>query len=186
MVFLFLYAAAVILLVAEPFVEGLIESGERFGVDEFILIQWLAPLASESPEMIVAVLFTLRGHPVAGLTALISATVNQLTLLVGSIAVVFSIAVGEALSFPLDERQMIELLLTVAVSVVALLFIARRVIGWKTGAVLLLLFVAHLFFPDAEDRVRFVLVYAGVALGLVAADWRRLRSLFGRYPSDAA
>ena len=44
-VFLFLFAAGVILIAAEPFVESLVESGESFGIDEFILIQWIAPLA---------------------------------------------------------------------------------------------------------------------------------------------
>ena len=95
-VFLFLFAAGVILIAAEPFVESLIESGENFGIDEFILIQWIAPLASESPEIIVAVLFSLRANPVAGLTALISSEVNQLTLLVGSMAVIFSLSAARS------------------------------------------------------------------------------------------
>ena len=55
-IFLFVYAAAIILVAAEPFVEGLIETGTDLGIDEFLLIQWLAPLASESPEIIIAVL----------------------------------------------------------------------------------------------------------------------------------
>ncbi len=65
-VILFAFAAAVILVAAEPFVNGLVETGEGFGIDEFILIQWIAPLASESPEIIVAVLFSLRANPAAG------------------------------------------------------------------------------------------------------------------------
>ena len=174
---LFLYAAAVIVLVAEPFVDALVASGQDLGVDEFILIQWIAPLASESPEVIVAVMFALRGHPVAGLTALISASVNQFTLLVGSMAVLFSLSAGEVLSFPLDDRQATEFLLTAAVSAAAVLLVARRVVPWSTGAILLLLFAVHLFFPASEDRMRFVFVYAGLALGVVATDWGRVRTL---------
>ena len=75
---LFFYAAAVIIAVAEPFVESLIETGLEMGVDEFILIQWVAPLASEAPEVVVASLFSLRANPLAGMTTLISAEVNQL------------------------------------------------------------------------------------------------------------
>jgi cation:H+ antiporter len=179
---LFLYAAAVILATAEPFVDGLVAMGTDFGVDEFILIQWIAPLASESPEVIVAVMFALRAQPVAGLTMLISASVNQLTLLVGSMAVLFSLSAGEVLSFPLDDRQATEFLLTAAVSAVAVLLIARRVVAWSTGAILLLLFAAHLFFPASEDRLRFVFIYLGVALGLIATDWRRVRYIFGGEP----
>ena len=76
---LLVYSAAVILVAAEPFVESLIETGDGLGIDDFILIQWIAPLASESPEIIVAVLFSLRANPVDGMSTLISAEVNQLT-----------------------------------------------------------------------------------------------------------
>ena len=181
-VFLFIFAAGVILVAAEPFVDSLVETGESFGIDEFILIQWIAPLASESPEVIVAVLFSLRANPVAGLTALISSSVNQLTLLVGSMAVIFSISAGEVLSFPLDDRQTVEFLLTTAVSAAALMLIAKRVISWNAGAVLLVLFAAHLFFPESDDRLRFAFLYFGLALGLVAIDWRRVKSLFREEP----
>ena len=94
-IFMFAYSAVVIIMAAEPFVHGLIETGTEIGIDEFTLIQWVAPLASESPEIIVAVLFSLRANPVAGLTALISSGVNQLTLLVGSMVLVFSATAGD-------------------------------------------------------------------------------------------
>ena len=177
-VFLFVFAAGVILVAAEPFVDSLVETGQDFGIDEFILIQWIAPLASEAPEIIVAVLFTLRANPVAGLTTLISSEVNQLTLLVGSMAVLFSASAGEVLSFPLDDRQGIEFLLTTAVSVAGLMLIAKRVISWNAGVLLLALFAAHLFFTDPEARLRFSFVYFGIALGLAAMDWQRVRLLF--------
>ena len=177
-VFLFVFAAGVILVAAEPFVDSLVETGQDFGIDEFILIQWIAPLASEAPEIIVAVLFTLRANPVAGLTALISSGVNQLTLLVGSMAVIFSVSAGEVLSFPLDDRQGIEFLLTTAVSVAGLMLVAKRVISWNAGVLLLALFAAHLFFTDPEARLRFSFVYFGIALGLAAMDWHRVKLLF--------
>ncbi|HEX2025569.1 MAG TPA: sodium:calcium antiporter, partial [Actinomycetota bacterium] len=82
---LFLYSATAILMVAEEFAHGLIEIGENFGLDPFLLIQWVAPLASEAPEMIIAILFTWRLKAQAGLGTLISSKVNQWTLLVGTI-----------------------------------------------------------------------------------------------------
>ena len=179
---LFIFAAGVILIAAEPFVESLVESGESFGIDEFLLIQWIAPLASESPEIIVAVLFSLRANPVAGMTALISSSVNQLTLLVGSMAVIFSISAGEILSFPLDYRQTVEFLLTTSVSAAALMLIAKRVLSWNAGVILLVLFALHLAFPDLDARLRFSLLYFGLALGLVAIDWQRVKSLFREEP----
>ena len=179
-VLMFLYAAAVILLAAEPFVHGLIETGVEFGIDEFILIQWIAPLASESPEIIIAVLFTLRSNPQAGLTTLVSSEVNQLTLLVGSITIVFSISAGEVMSFPLDDRQSIEFLLTAAVSAFAIILIAPRVLGARVGLVLLGLFIVHLFFSDPGQRLIFSYIYFGLAIFLIVVDRGRIRQLIPR------
>ena len=55
-------------------------------------MQWLAPLASEAPECIITSLFAWRLLGVAGLGALVSSKVNQWTLLVGTIALVFNLA----------------------------------------------------------------------------------------------
>ena len=160
---LFAYAALVIIIAAEPFVHSLVESGKGLGIDEFILIQWVAPLASESPEIIIAVLFSLRANPVAGLTTLISAEVNQLTLLVGSMVGIFSLSAGELLSFQLNNMQSIEFLLTAAVSLLALLLVLPRIIGWKAGSILLVLFIAHLPFTDESHRLLFTYAYLAIA-----------------------
>jgi len=123
------------------------------------------------------VLFSLRTNPHAGLTTLISSQVNQLTLLVGSIVMVFSFSVEEVLSFPLDNRQAIELLLTTAVSAFAILLIAPRLISWRVGVFLLGLFLVHLFFPGTGQRLVFAYIYFGLAAALVVADRGHLRAL---------
>lgn len=156
---LFLYSAIVIIVAAEPFVHALVESGKGLGIDEFILIQWVAPLASESPEIIIAVLFSLRANPVAGITTLVSAEVNQLTLLVGSMVGIFSLSAGELLSFPLNHMQSVEFLLTAAASLLALILVVPRIIGWKSGSILLILFLAHLPFTGSADRLYFTYGY---------------------------
>ena len=187
-IFLFVYSAVVIIMAAEPFVHGLIETGTDFGIDEFTLIQWVAPLASESPEIIVAVLFSLRANPIAGLTALISSEVNQLTLLIGSMVIVFSGAAGDSLmtplNFPLDWRQSVEFLLTTSVSLFGLLLIAKRVIPWWAGAILLALFIAHLPFLDPAFRLGFAGAYFALSILLVAVDWRRVKFLFREEPQE--
>ena len=177
---LFAYSASIIVIIAEPFVHALVGSGRTLGIDEFILIQWLAPLASESPEIIIAILFTLRSNAVAGLTTLISAEVNQLTLLVGSMVGIFSLSFGDLTNFPLNDMQSTEFILTATVTFLGLIFLAPRVIGWKAGATLLILFVTHLFFTDQYiattwlgseeskiwlyDRAIFTYIYSSIAI----------------------
>ena len=172
---LFLYSAIVIIVAAEPFVHSLVESGKGLGIDEFILIQWVAPLASESPEIIIAVLFSLRANPVAGITTLISAEVNQLTLLVGSMVGIFSLSAGELLSFPLNHMQSVEFLLTAAASLLALILVLPRVIGWRSGSILLILFIAHLPFTGSEERLYFTygyLLLSALIGGIYLYKWK--------------
>ena len=181
---LVIYAAAVILVAAEPFVEGLKDTGLKLGIDEFILIQWVAPLASEAPEFIVAVLFSLRANPIAGITILISAEVNQLTLLVGSMVVIFSASAGQLLSFPLDSRQSVEFLLTSSVSIFAIVLIAPRLVGWKAGMILLGLFIVHLFFVDTGERRIFAYIYLGLAGAVFLWNRRRARRMASNVLKD--
>ncbi len=54
------YAAGVIFLCAAPFAESLVHLGEQAGISTFLLVQWVAPLASEAPELLVAALFAWR------------------------------------------------------------------------------------------------------------------------------
>ena len=70
-----------ILLCAKPFADNLVAAGTELGIDRFLLVQWLAPLASEAPEFIVATIFAARGKGTAAIAMLISSKVDQWTLL---------------------------------------------------------------------------------------------------------
>ena len=128
---LFAWSAAVIVLCAEPFAHALVETGRQYGISEFFLVQWLAPLASEAPEFIVAGLFAWRLETSSGLGALVSSKVNQWTLLVGSLPIVFAISSRSLHGLPIAGVQREELLLTAAQSLfaVALIVNLRMSIG---------------------------------------------------------
>ena len=150
---LFLLPAYAICLSAEPFANGLLQSARHLGIEEFILIQWLAPLASEAPEFIVAVIFALRSRPTAGLGTLISSKVNQWTLLVGMLPLVYAISGGHVHPMPLDGRQAEELFLTAAQSLLALVVLANLQFGFWEAILLLGLFVLQFLFPTPAIRM---------------------------------
>lgn len=137
---LFALSGAVIILVAHPFAESLIELGEKTGIDEFLLLKWLAPLASEAPELIIATLFAWRLAARTGIGALISSKVNQWTLLVGTLPIVFMIFAGQIHGLPLDEVQRDELWVTATQSVFAVAIIASRSVSRKEAWAMLALF----------------------------------------------
>src|SRR5205085_4109689 len=121
---LFAFAGLTIGLSAEPFAEGLVHTGEKLGIDQFLLVQWLAPLASEAPEFLIAALLAVRGKPGAAMGLLLSAKLNQWTLLVGSLPVAYSFGAGHLAALPLDTRQVAEVLLTAAQSMFGIAILA--------------------------------------------------------------
>jgi cation:H+ antiporter len=137
------FAAGVILVCAEGFAESLVETGSQFGIDKFLLVQWLAPLASEAPELLIAGLFAWRLNTEAGLGALVSSKVNQWTLLVGSLPIVFAISSNSLHGLPIDALQREELFLTAAQSAFAVAVLANRSISVKEAYALLGLFLSQ-------------------------------------------
>ena len=122
-------AAAVILVSAEPFAEAMVDSGRSVGIDEFLLIQWLAPLASEAPAVTIAVLFVLSGRAANGLATMISDKINQWTLLVGMLPLAMSLGAGGLTALPLDARQHEEFFLTAAQSLFGIALLLRLRLG---------------------------------------------------------
>lgn len=167
-------AAAVIFLSAEPFAESMIESGRALGINEFLLIQWLAPLASEAPAVTVAILFVLSARAAAGMVTMISDKINQWTLLVGMLPLAMSVGAGALTSLPLDARQHEEFFLTAAQSLFGLALLLRLRLGIGGAAALAILFVAQVTlaftFRDDEPRTIATLTWLGWAyIGLAAA-----------------
>lgn len=116
---MFAVAGVMILLTAEHFAGSLVTTGEQLGISQFLLVQWIAPLASESPELIVACLYAWRLKAQDSLGTLLSSKVNQWTLLVGSLPIVFAISATTTDGLPMDTQQRYELLITGAQSLFA-------------------------------------------------------------------
>lgn len=165
----FTYAGFAIFIAAEPFAEGLLASGRTLGVEEFLLVQWLAPLASESPEFIVAILFALRGNPQASMRTLVSSKVNQWTLLIGMLPLAYSLSHGELAAMHLDARQVEEILLTAAQSLFAVVIIASFTFSLGEALTLFVLFISQLFFLSTEARFLYSIAYLGLAAALVVS-----------------
>ena len=173
-----------ILLVAEPFAEALVGTGRELNVSEFLLVQWLAPLASEAPELLVAGLYAWRLNTNAGLGTLVSSKVNQWTLLVGTLPIVFAVASGTLQGLPVETRQREELLLTAAQSVFAVATLASLSISLREAALLLTLFFAQFvvgaLVPAAWhgiERIAVSVVYLVLAVGIIARQRHHLPAL---------
>ena len=139
----FAYSGLMIFTAVEPFAHGLEEIGTSIGVPPFFMIQWIAPLASESPELIVVAVLVFKARSTAGFNALISSKLNQWTLLIGTLAVVYSIALGGYGTLPFDHKQTLEIWITAAQSYFALAVLSSLNISIREALTLLVLFVSQ-------------------------------------------
>ncbi len=191
---LLVFSALVILLCAEHFADALVATGAEFGISEFLLVQWLAPLASEAPELLVAGLYAYRLNTNAGLGTLVSAKVNQWTLLVGTLPIVFAIASSTHHGLPIDAVQREELLLTAAQSAFAVTVLANLSISVREAVALFSLFWAQFILGalvpgsiHGSERIAMSVIYLALAAGILVRDRRRVPALLrdGLFSSHA-
>jgi cation:H+ antiporter len=170
---LFIFAASVIVMCAKPFAESLIDAGTQLGIDRFLLVQWLAPLSSEAPEFIIAIIFAARGKGAIAIATLISSKVNQWTLLVGSLPVAFVLGGGGS-SIQLDGRQIEEMVLTAVQTLMGVaLILGLRFRRWAAWA-LLSLFVVQFPITSTEGRVLLSAVYVAITVAALIVNRRQL------------
>ncbi|MBX0285885.1 sodium:calcium antiporter [Haloarcula salinisoli] len=189
---LFAYSGILIFTAVEPFAHGLEEIGLQNGIPEFFMIQWVAPLASESPELIVVAVLVNKARSTAGFNALISSKLNQWTLLIGTIAVVYSIALGGLGTLPFDQKQAAEIWITAAQSYFALAILVNFEITIREAVALFGLFISQVVvefiiirdllvlpFDSYELLVGYTVLYLVIGTALFAVRRRALAQLFG-------
>jgi cation:H+ antiporter len=163
MLFVFLLAAGIILASAEPFAHNLIGAGNQLGVDQYLLVQWVAPFASEAPEFTLAILFAFKGKPNMGLAVLLSSKVNQWTALAGSLPIAYVLGGGSA-AIPMVGRQSEEFLLTAAQTLMGVALLLGLRLGVRASIALFGLFMAAFLIPNVDVRMDIAWLYLAVAL----------------------
>jgi cation:H+ antiporter len=181
---LFMASGGVIWLFAHRFAEALTATGQAYDINEFLLVQWLAPLASETPELLVAGLFAWRLNTNAGLGTLVSSKVNQWTLLVGTLPIVFAISSASLHGLPISDVQREELFLTAAQSFFAVAILSNLTLSLREAGYLFGLFWAQFIVgalvPEswhAAERIGVGILYLVLGVRYILADRRRVPQL---------
>lgn len=167
---MFVVAALMILATAEHFAESLVTTGEQLGVSQFLLVQWVAPLASESPELVVACLYAWRLKAADSLGTLLSSKVNQWTLLVGSLPIVFAISATTTDGLPIDSHQRYELLITAAQSLFAVAILIDLSVTFYGAIALLSLFLVQFLVSvlGSTQVNRITIIVLSIVYGVLA------------------
>jgi cation:H+ antiporter len=149
----FAAGGTLIYFTAEPFLGSLIAVATAVGIPTFIVIQWLAPVISEFPELASTFYFARQEDkaPMA-LMNIVSSNINQWTLLIAMLPIVYSLGGGALSSIPLDPEQESELLLTIAQGVVALVFLLNMKLEWWEATLLLVLYLGQAVFANTAAQ----------------------------------
>jgi cation:H+ antiporter len=182
---LFVWSACVVALVAKPFANALVDGGRALGLDEFLLVQWVAPLSTEAPDFLVAGMLALRGEADTALGTLLSSKVNQWTLLVGGLPLAHLLGGGHG-CLPFDARQVEEFWLTSAQTLMGFAMLSKLSMKRWEATALLVLFLVQFPFTAPGSRMILAWLYFALAGGLLWAHRRELpplaRGLWRRGP----
>jgi cation:H+ antiporter len=174
---LFLGGGTLLYFTAHPFLESMLGIAAVLGVSDFVFVQWVAPFLSEFPEKVSAFYWAQRVDraPMA-LMNMVSSNINQWTILAAMIPLVFgwshAAAGGGWIPFHFDPAQDLEIALTLAQSLVALLLLMSMTFSWVDAALLFLLWLAQFLRPDWREPV--------LGLYLVWSVWLVALSIAGR------
>jgi cation:H+ antiporter len=175
----------VILVTAVPFGDAVLGTGALVGVSPYLLLQWLVPVATELPEIVVASVLLMHGRGGESVAVLLAGAVSQYTLALGTLPVAFVLGAGTG-PLPLAGREQVELLLTVGVALYAVAALLRLRVSRGDAALMLLLFTVQFLLPTVLARLALAVASLTLAADILVADRRLLRPLVKALRGGAA
>jgi cation:H+ antiporter len=163
------FSAVAVLVNAEPFADSVLMSGTAAGVSPYLLVQWLVPLATEMPELVIA--FVLITHERAGqaVAVLLSSAVSQWTFALGTLPLAYKAGVGQG-PLPLLGREQVELLLTMGQGLLAVSMLVTLRLRRGDAALMLVLFAAQLAIPSVALRAAITVGYLALAVDVFSSE----------------
>jgi len=162
------FSAVAVLVAAEPFAHSVLLTGTTVGVSPYLLVQWIVPVATETPELVIA--FVLVTHERAGqaVAVLLSSAVSQWTLALGTLPLAYKAGVGVG-PLPLLGREQVELLLTMGQGLLAVAMLVTLKLERRDATLMLVLFGAQLVIPSPALRAAATLGYLVLAVDLLSS-----------------
>jgi cation:H+ antiporter len=171
----FIGGGAILCLAAEPFLHSMLKFAVTLGVSEYLFIQWVSPFLSEFPEKLSAMNWARqKGKAPMALLNMISANINQWTMLAAMIPVVYSFSLGHPAFVPFDDFQRKEILLTVAQSMLGMMLLLNMSFHIIEAGGIFFLWGLQFAVPHLHEEVTIV-YFAWVAYELFVTAFVRRR-----------
>jgi cation:H+ antiporter len=184
---LLLYSATVILLTAVPFSNAVLGTGALVGISPYLLLQWLVPVATETPEIVVALVLLMHGRGGQSVAVLLASAVSQYTLALGTLPIAFLLGAGAG-PLPLQSREQIELVLTMGVALYAVSALVQLRLSRGDASIMLMLFSLQFLLPTVFTRGVLALVFTVLAIDVFLSERPAVRALVSAmrpHPSES-
>lgn len=163
------YSALTILVTAEPFANSVLGAGAKIGISPYLLVQWLVPLATESPELVIAFVLITHDRAAQGVAVLLSSAVSQWTLALGSLPIAFAAGAGSG-PLPLLAGEQVEVMLTMGQALLAVAMLVTLRLRRSDSVIMLILFAFQLAMPFVAIRAALTLVCLVIAVDILASE----------------
>jgi cation:H+ antiporter len=170
------FSAVAVLITAEPFADATLLTGQAVGLSPYLLVQWVVPLATEAPELVVAYLLVRHDRPGQAVAVLLSSAVSQWTLAFGSLPLAYLIGAGQG-PLVLMHRESIELLLTMGQGLVAVATLVMLRVQHRDAVLMLALFALQVALPSTLIRAALTVVYLVLAVDILRGERGAARTL---------
>jgi cation:H+ antiporter len=148
---LFVTGALILYFVAHPFLESMLGLALTLGISQFVFVQWVSPFLSEFPEKVSAFYWAKKVHaaPMA-LMNMVSSNINQWTMLVAMLPLVYAYSRGGFAPIPFDDHQKLEIILTMGQSFLGMMLLANMRFAWWEALTLFILWAIQFVFSGLE------------------------------------
>jgi cation:H+ antiporter len=170
-------AAAVVITIANPFADALLETGTSFGLDPYFLIQSVVPLATETPEFVIVAVLVANRRPAQGLALFLASSVSQWTLGMGALPIAY-LAGGGGTAMPLEGREQVELALTIALTLFAVAALALLKPERVDAAIVVGVMALQFIYPTTFVRIAAAFILLVYAIDLLLDRRRAVRPLY--------
>lgn len=148
---LFVISGVTLVFVAHPFLESMKHISAALGISTFLFVQWVAPFLTEFPEKLTSYYWASRIKLAPmGLLNMISSSVNQWTLLIAMIPIVYSLSCRSVMYIPLDAHLNHEILLTVIMTFYGVVCLSKFRLTRANAMVIFSLWIMQFILPDTR------------------------------------
>jgi len=148
---LFVISGVTLVFVAHPFLKSMEHISIAMGISTFLFVQWVAPFLTEFPEKLTSYYWASRIKLAPmGLLNMISSSVNQWTLLIAMIPIVYSLSCRSVMYIPLDTHLNHEVLLTVIMTFYGVVCLSKFKLTRANAMVIFSLWLLQFLVSDAR------------------------------------